>query len=66
MRNYENAERLRDYFLTHEPRKTKANICTARPDWNACSYGDIYAGSGLKCWKQDGKHWCCYCTEVEI
>jgi len=65
MTNTENAEKLRKYYLTHEQRKTKTNICTARRNWNGCDYCDIYAGAGLECWKQDGKHTCIHCRECE-
>lgn len=60
-----NAEKLRDYYLTHPARKSVVNICTGRRNWNVCDYGDIYAGAGLECWKQDGKHRCIRCTEKE-
>lgn len=63
MTNLENAEQLRKYYLTHEQRKNSVNICTGRRNWNVCDYGDVYAGAGLPCWKQDGKHWCARCSE---
>lgn len=53
----------RDYYLTHKPRKNVVNICTARKNWNGCSYADVFAGSGLECWKQDGEHNCVRCLE---
>lgn len=65
MINYENAENLRKYYITHESRKTVINMCSARKNWNGCDYCDVYAGSGLPCWKQDGKHNCCHCTEIK-
>lgn len=61
MTNYENAERLRAYFLTHSGQKHIINICTAKKNWNGCDYCDVYAGSGMPCWKQDGKHNCIRC-----
>lgn len=65
MTNYENAERLRKEYLTRKPDKTMVNICTARRDWNGCDYCDVYAGAGLECWKQDGKHNCIRCSRQE-
>lgn len=59
------AEECRKYYLTHTPRKTVVNICQGTPNWSCCSYGDIYAGAGMECWKQDGPHNCCKCTEVK-
>ena len=53
-----NAERLREYYLTHKPRQRVKNICTGVKNWNGCDYCDIYSGAGLECWKQDGKHYC--------
>lgn len=64
MTNYENAERLRKYYLIHEGRKTVENICTRKPNWNGCDYCDVYSGVGLPCWKQDGKHNCVGVIEV--
>lgn len=63
MTNLENAERLREYYLTHEKRKATTNICNGKPKWNGCDFCDIYGGCGLECWKQDGKHNCIHCTE---
>lgn len=63
MTDKKNAETLRAYYLTHEPRKTIINICTARKNWNGCDYCDVYAGAGLECWKQDGKHNCIRCRQ---
>ena len=63
MTDYANAEKLRDYYNTHNPRKSVVNICTRRPNWNGCDYCDVYAGSGMECWKQDGKHYCVGCRE---
>ena len=65
MTNYENAEKLRKYYLTHKKRQNKTNICQARKNWNGCDYCDVYSSCGLECWKQDEKHNCIYCTEVE-
>lgn len=61
MTNYKNAETLRDYYLTHEPRKT--NVCKAKPNWNGCDYCDVYT-DGL-CWKQNGKQNYCHCIEED-
>lgn len=63
MTNTTAAEECRKYYLTHTPRKATINICHAMPNWSGCSYCDIYAGPGLECWKQDGPHHCCKCTE---
>lgn len=63
MTDYANAEKLRAYYLTHEPRKSKVNLCNGRRDWNVCDYGDVYAGAGCECWKQDGPHNCARCYE---
>lgn len=63
MTNYNNAEILRNEYIKRTPRKTVVNICTARKNWNGCDYADIYAGAGLECWKQDGKHDCVRCRE---
>lgn len=63
MTDYANAERLRAYYLSHKPMKSKVNICTRRPNWNGCDYCDVYSGSGCECWKQDGKHDCIGCRE---
>lgn len=60
-----NAERLREYFLTHEHNNKYVNVCDGLPNWNVCDYGDIYAGKGLECWKQDGKHDCIRCKRLE-
>ena len=64
MTNIENAENLRRYYLTHDKRKNKTNICTARKNWNGCDYCDIYAGCGCECWKQDSSHNCVRVMEV--
>ncbi len=64
--NYANAERLRKHYLTAEPRKVTRNICIGRRNWDVCDYGDVYAGTGLECWKQDGKHACCKLVERSI
>lgn len=63
MTDLKNAEKLRDYYIKNNGRKTIINICTARPNWNGCDYCDIYAGAGLPCWKQDAKHNCIRCKE---
>lgn len=60
--NYENAERLRNYYLAHKARNNKINVCRAKRNWNGCDYCDVYAGTGEPCWKQDGK---CNCVKVE-
>ncbi len=65
MTNFENAERLKIYNDTHKTRKNIVNICTGKRNWNGCDYCDIYSGSGLECWKQDGKHNCVRCQERE-
>ena len=61
MTDVENAEKLRTYYLTHNPRKGTRNVCTGRRNWNVCDYGDIYGGCGEDCWKQDGNHKCDRC-----
>ena len=66
MTNYENAEKLRDYYNSHKSRKNVTNICRATPNWNGCDYCDVYSGTGLPCWKQDGKHNCIKCEEVNV
>ena len=66
MTHEENAERLRTYYLTHDARKNKKNICTGRPNWNGCDYCDFYSGGGGECWKQDGAHTCIRCFEMDI
>lgn len=63
MTDFENAERMRKKYLTQPARKNVVNICRATPNWNGCDYCDAYAGCGLECWKQDGKHDCAYCTQ---
>lgn len=63
MTDFANAEILRKYYLLH-PVKEEKNICRARPNWNGCDYCDVYAGAGLPCWKQDGKHNCCHCERI--
>ena len=65
MTDFENAEELRKYYLTHPKRKGITNICNGKRNWNVCDYGDVYAGCGLECWKQDGKHKCCRIVEVK-
>ena len=65
MTDYKNAERLHDYYLTHKKQKTVVNICRARKNWNGCDYCDVYAGSGLECWKQTGPHYCVHCERVK-
>lgn len=64
MTDRQNAERLRAEYLTRPRRKNLVNICTARRNWNGCDYADIYAGAGLECWKQNGKHDCVRCMEA--
>lgn len=66
MTDYQNAERLRKYYLTHKQSKQFINICTRTPKWNGCDYCDVYAGISLPCWKQDGKHNCIGCERKEI
>jgi len=63
MTDHQNAERLRQEYLSHPQRKTVVNICKARPNWNGCDYCDIYSGAGLECWKQNAPHNCCYCEQ---
>ena len=65
MTDYKNAENLRQEYLTRTPRKTLVNVCKARPRWNGCDYCDVYAGTGLECWKQDGPHNCCHCEQMK-
>lgn len=64
MTDFENAEKLRTYHLTHKNRKSKTNICRGKRNWNGCDYCDVYSGSGRQCWKQDGTHSCIRCEEV--
>ena len=63
MTDLNNAERLREEYLTRPARKTVKNICNAVPNWTGCDYCDVYAGPGLECWKQNAKHTCVYVTE---
>lgn len=63
MTDTQNAERLRKEYLTRPARKTIRNVCNARPNWNGCDYCDVYAGTGLDCWKQNATHKCVYVTE---
>lgn len=66
----ENADKLEQYNRTQKARKNKLNICYGRAHWNACDYIDYnkqnYCEQGCLCWKQDGKHNCCHCTEIDI
>ena len=66
MTDYKNAEKLREKYITQPRRKTIKNICMGRPNWNGCDYCDVYAGPGLECWKQDGKHTCVHVREEKI
>ena len=67
MTNLENAERLRKAYLQSTNTKHNVkNICRAIPNWNGCDYCDVYAGSGIECWKQGSKHNCCHCERVNI
>lgn len=66
MTDFNNAEKLRKYYLTHKQRKNKVNICSGIPNWNGCDYCDVYSGAGLPCWKQTGKHNCIRCKENEV
>lgn len=67
MTNYENAEKLREKYISEPHTESKIrNICRAKRNWNGCDYCDVYAGSGLECWKQGKKHNCCGCERVEI
>lgn len=61
----QNANRLRKEYLNRTPRRDYVNICRATPNWNGCDYCDKFSGSGLECWKQDGKHNCRYCEQVK-
>lgn len=61
MADYANAERLRKKYLSGPQNTKKKNICQARRNWNGCDYCDVYAGSGLECWKQGKPHNCCHC-----
>ena len=65
MTDYANAERLRAYYLSHKGRQNKVNLCNGMRNWNVCDYGDVYAGAGCECWKQDGKHNCVRCYEQD-
>jgi hypothetical protein len=64
----QNALDLKKYFDTHSRRKNTENICNGISNWNACDYIDYnqqeYSNNGCLCWKQDGKHSCCHCSEV--
>jgi hypothetical protein len=67
MTDFQNAERLRKLHLMQtdeKPDRGRMNVCTARRNWNGCDYADVYAGSGLPCWRQDRKHDCIRCVEV--
>lgn len=69
MTNIENAERLEEYYRTHKQRKNKVNVCNGRANWNVCDYGDVttnFCEYGRKCWKQDGKHNCIRCVEIDV
>lgn len=62
MTNHENAERLRvEYITNSHPESKTRNICKARKNWDGCDYADVYAGSGLECWKQGTNHNCIKC-----
>lgn len=65
MTDFTNAERLRAEYLTRTARKNVVNICTGRRNWNVCDYGDVYAGAGCECWKQDGPHNCIHCMQMK-
>lgn len=66
MTDYENAEKLRaEYLKNTHPEQNERNICRGRRNWNVCDYGNVYAGSGLECWKQGAPHWCVYCERVK-
>lgn len=64
-----NADELKRYYDTHQQRKTVVNLCNGVAHWNACDFIDAgyqhYGDFGCECWKQDGKHWCVRCSEVE-
>ena len=60
-----NAEKLRAYYLTRRKRKSIANICRASRNWNGFDYCDVYSGAGCECWKQDAKHNCVHCEEIQ-
>jgi hypothetical protein len=64
MTDYVNAEKLYNEFVTRTPRKTKTNICLARPNWNGCDFCDVYGTLTGKCWKQDGSHKCVFVREM--
>jgi hypothetical protein len=64
----ENAQILRKKYETQVQRKGTLNICSGKAKWNACDYIDYNLQDyndtyGCLCWKQDGKHDCCHCTE---
>lgn len=65
MTDYANAERLRKVYLSYDHSSKMVNICRAKRNWNGCDYADVYAGSGLECWKQGGEHNCIRCERVE-
>lgn len=66
MTNLENAEKLRSIYLsTINTKQRIKNICRARKNWNGCDYCDVYAGSGLECWKQGSRHDCCHCERIQ-
>ena len=65
MTDFENAEQLRKiYLLENHPESKTRNICKAKRNWNGCDYCDVYAGSGLECWKQGAKHNCFHCERI--
>ena len=67
MTDYKNAERLRKIYITENHTESKVrNICRASKNWNGCDYCDVYAGSGLECWKQGKEHKCCKCERVKV
>ena len=63
------ASLARRYYHEQDKRAGILNICTARPNWDSCSYADcgfceVSEGGFALCWKQDGKSDCCKCREV--
>ena len=66
VRNGATAEIVKIVTDCLKKRHNVKNICRAIPNWNGCDYCDVYAGSGIECWKQGNKHNCCHCERVNV
>ena len=63
------ARLMRNYYEQQQKRSGVINVCSARPNWNACAYADfgfcdITKDGYALCWKQDGAHKCAGCNEA--